>query len=53
MIVGGIEQLETRLGVPKNMLQRWIQGDGEPPQSVFYSALEIVLLYAAKAGTPM
>jgi hypothetical protein len=50
LIMGGIEQLENRLQVPRDALERWMRGDGEPPQAVFYAALEIILLYVAKAS---
>jgi hypothetical protein len=53
LIVGGIEQLATRLRVPKDLLERWIRGEGEPPQGIFLDAVEIILLYAAQPGRPI
>ena len=53
LIVGGIHQLSARLEAPKENLERWMRGEGEPPQVVFYAALEIILLYVDKAtGRP-
>jgi hypothetical protein len=53
LIVGGIEQLATHLQVPKELLERWIRGEGEPTQRIFHAAVEIILLYAAQAGRPI
>jgi hypothetical protein len=53
LIVGGIEQLATQLRVPKELLERWIRGEGEPPQGIFLAAVEIILLYAAQPGRPV
>ena len=53
LIVGGIEQLANRLQVAKDILERWMLGQGEPPQLVFYAAVEIVLLYVDATGTSM
>lgn len=53
LIVGGIEQLATRLRVPKELLERWIRGEGEPTQGIFLAAVEIILLYAAQPGRPI
>ena len=50
LIVGGIELLSNRLQVPKEVLERWIRGEGEPPPSIFHAAVEIILLYVARAG---
>jgi hypothetical protein len=53
LIVGGIEQLATRLRVPRDLLERWIRGENEPPQEIFLDAVEIILLYAAQPGQPV
>jgi hypothetical protein len=53
LILGGIEQLATHLQVPKELLERWIRGEGEPTHEVFLAAVEIILLYAAQAGRPI
>jgi hypothetical protein len=53
LILGGIEQLASRLQAPKDILELWIRGDGEPPPAVFYMAIEIILLYVDKSATAM
>jgi hypothetical protein len=55
LILGGLDQLAKRLQVPKDVLERWMRGEGEPPLPVFYAAVEIVLLYVDvdKSGTTM
>ena len=53
LIVGGIEQLAAHLRVPKELLERWIRGEGEPTQAIFHASVEIILLYAAKPGRPV
>ena len=53
LIVGGIDPLVNRLQVSKDILERWMRGEGEPPLPVFYAAVEIVLLYVDKTGTSM
>lgn len=44
LIVGGVERLARQLEAPEAALRRWIQGEEEPPDSVFLAALEVVLL---------
>jgi hypothetical protein len=50
VIVGGVGPLAARMRVPEPLLEGWMRGEGEPPQSVFHEAVEIILLYAADGG---
>ena len=50
VIVGGVGALAARMRVPEALLEAWMRGEGEPPQSVFHEAVEIILLYAADGG---
>jgi len=50
LIVGGMEALERKLQMPREMLERWIRGDGEPPMRVFHAAVEIILLYVSQSS---
>ncbi len=42
-ILGGVENLATRLRVPVPTLYRWLDGEAEPPTAVFLKAVDIVL----------
>lgn len=42
-ILGGVENLATRLRVPVPTLLRWLDGEAEPPTSVFLKSVDIVL----------
>ena len=53
LILGGIERLSEALGVPQDILERWIRGEGEPPMSVFKQTVEILLLSIANSGRPV
>jgi hypothetical protein len=46
LILGGLAQLADHLKVPDAQLQSWLQGREDPPESVFFAAVEIILLYA-------
>jgi hypothetical protein len=48
-----LDQLAKRLEVPKDALERWMRGRGEPPPPIFHAAVEIVLLYVDKPGTTL
>jgi hypothetical protein len=50
LILGGMDALARQLQVPRELLERWIRGEGEPTQRVFHECVEIILLYLAKAG---
>ena len=50
VIVGGIGALAARTRVPEPLLEAWMRGEGEPPESVFREAVEIILLHAGADG---
>jgi hypothetical protein len=50
LVVGGLQQLARHLSVPEESLRRWITGEVEPPEPVFFACVEIVLLHAAGSG---
>jgi len=50
LILGGIDALAQRLQVPRELLERWIRGEGEPTQRVFHASVELILLHIAKTG---
>jgi hypothetical protein len=50
LILGGLSQLAYHLKVSEYSLDVWLQGREEPPESVFYAAVEIVLLHIDNAG---
>jgi len=52
LIVGGLDRLAAALERPRADVEGWIRGDGETPEDVFRTAVEIILLYAAKHGQP-
>jgi hypothetical protein len=42
-MLGGVEPLAARLRVPVSSLYQWLDGEDEPPTSVFLKAVDIVL----------
>jgi hypothetical protein len=42
-LVGGVERLAARLRVPVPTLFRWLDGEGEPPTTIFLKAVDIVM----------
>ena len=50
VIVGGVGLLAGRVHVPVPLLEAWMRGEGEPPESVFHEAVEIILLHAGTDG---
>ena len=42
-VAGGVEALAARLRVPAPTLYRWLDGESDPPTSVFLKAVDIVL----------
>jgi hypothetical protein len=50
LVVGGIEPLAKRLEVSQADLQRWLRGEEPPPEQVFLTSVEIVLLHAGGTG---
>lgn len=45
-LLGGLDALSKKLGVPAASLVRWIGGVEPPPTAVFLAAVDIVLLGA-------
>jgi DNA-binding transcriptional regulator YdaS (Cro superfamily) len=53
LILGGVAQLATHLGVADSAVRVWLEGRQEPPEDVFLAAVEILLLDAeAKLRRP-
>jgi hypothetical protein len=52
LVIGGIQPLAKRLEVPETDLQRWLRGEERPPEHVFLTAVEIVLLHAGGSAGP-
>ena len=52
LILGGVPQLASHLGVPEASLRNWLEGREHPPQMVFLAAVETVLLHIDKSGAP-
>ena len=42
-ILGGVDQLAAHLKVSRTMLHRWLEGEGNPPSSVFLKAVDLIL----------
>ena len=42
-ILGGVEQLAAYLKVSRTMLHRWLEGEDNPPSSVFLKAVDLIL----------
>ena len=42
---GGIDLLAKLLGVPQPLLERWLEGDEQPPESVYHACIDVVLLH--------
>jgi hypothetical protein len=49
-ILGGVPQLAAHLEVREADLQRWLEGDEDPPLEVFLAAVDAVLLHADSGG---
>ena len=50
LILGGVDALAKHLDIPEDDLRSWLRGEHTPPERVFLSAVEIVLLHAEEAG---
>jgi hypothetical protein len=50
LVIGGIQPLAKRLEVSEIDLQRWLRGEEQPPERVFLTSVEIVLLHAGGTG---
>jgi transcriptional regulator with XRE-family HTH domain len=51
LILGGVPQVASHLGVSESTLRNWLEGRDDPPQMVFLAAVEIVLLHLEQPGT--
>ena|SRR5690349_20493858 len=50
IILGGVPQLAAHLGVPAPILRDWLEGETEPPETMFLAALEVILLHLDAQG---
>jgi hypothetical protein len=50
LVIGGIDKLAAQLNASIEDMRKWMCGEEPPPQPVFLGAVEIVLLYAERAG---
>jgi hypothetical protein len=48
VVLGGVSQLAAHLAVPEAAVRGWIEGSDEPPQAIFLSAVDLILLDAEK-----
>ena len=42
-ILGGTDELASRLGVTSRQVGDWVRGDGEPPHDVFLKVVDVLL----------
>ena len=42
-ILGGVEALAKYLGVPPRVVHRWLEGEENPPASVFLKVVDLIL----------
>lgn len=49
-ILGGVPQLAAHLEVREADVERWLEGEEDPPLEVFLGAVDVVLLHADSAG---
>ena len=47
-ILGGLEPLRSSLRVTASDLQRWLDGQAEPPASVFLLTVDIIIEYKVR-----
>jgi hypothetical protein len=52
VILGGVAEFAAHLRIPEPSLRAWMDGAEEPPEEVFYAAVEIILLSAEDPGRP-
>jgi hypothetical protein len=52
VILGGVPNLATHLGVPAALVRDWLEGEVEPPQAMFLAAVEVILLHLDTEGRP-
>ena len=50
IILGSFDALSRHLGAGEAELRAWLQGSAEPPESVFLTAVEVLLLAAERSG---
>jgi hypothetical protein len=50
LILGGVNEFANQLRIPESSLRAWLEGAEEPPEEVFFAAVEIILLYAEDPG---
>jgi hypothetical protein len=50
LILGGVPEFAAHLRVAESSLRAWLEGVDEPPEAVFFAAVEIILLYAEDPG---
>jgi hypothetical protein len=50
LILGGVPNLATHLGVPSALVRDWLEGEVEPPQAMFLAAVEVILLHLDSEG---
>ena len=50
VVMGGASELANRLAVPESSLRDWMEGRNEPPEAVFLSAVELLLLHLEQPG---
>jgi hypothetical protein len=41
--LGGIAQLAEHLRVSKSEMEEWCKGEGDPPQTIFLDAVDVLL----------
>ena len=51
LILGGVAPLARHFGVSEAALRNWLEAHEEPPQLVFLSAVEVILLHLDHAGS--
>jgi hypothetical protein len=50
LILGGAHEFAAHLRIPEPSLRAWMEGAEDPPEEVFFAAVEIILLYAEDPG---
>jgi hypothetical protein len=52
VVLGGVSQLAAHLAVTEAAVRGWIEGSDQPPQAIFLSAVDLILLDAEKRARP-
>jgi hypothetical protein len=50
LILGGVREFAEHVRSPESSLRAWLEGAEEPPEEVFFAAVEIILLHAEDPG---